>query len=303
MNLVSSRACPSCSQSRMESGHDMTAKNPAEELDRDSLRDLFVGFRRENSFFSYSRCKSCQLLFCSKYFSDDFLGKLYESMPQNTTVSGENDSQKTQERYSRFFLQTPPKFRYLELGPDIGLLTRKIRSEKNPASISVIEPNRAVHDSLRKNAGDKVEIYDSIMDLPANRKFDIVSAVHVLDHLTYPLKELEKLRSHMTNHSQIVIVIHNEKSLLRHLLGRKWPPFCLQHPQLFNRSTVRDLLDKAGFRTKFIKRTVNYIGLNQVIDHAKSLGFLGENVKLPLPNWSIPIMLGNIVVVAEPNAN
>jgi hypothetical protein len=100
----------------------------------------------------------------------------------------------------------------------------------------------------------------------------------------------------------IAIVVHNEKSLLSKILKNKWPPFCLQHPQLFNKRTLSSLLLKADWLVINSKPTTNWFTLEHFISMGISL--FGLNLKLNrfIPKTPIPIRFGNMIVIAVKNA-
>jgi hypothetical protein len=132
----------------------------------------------------------------------------------------------------------------LEIGPDIGLVTRSVIDELKPNKVILIEPNISVHKELLSNssASADVVLIDNVNDLN-NQSPDLIVGVHVYDHLLNPLEELIKLNSKSSNGAKIALVVHNEKSIIRKLLRKKWPPFCLQHPQLYNKKTIKQMLE------------------------------------------------------------
>ena len=75
----------------------------------------------------------------------------------------------------------------------------------------------------------------------------LVVMVHVLDHILDPKAMLEQIRRKLKPGGRVAIVTHNEQSLLRSLMGKRWPPFCLQHPELYNPRSITKLLNSAGY--------------------------------------------------------
>jgi len=294
-----SRNCPICMEETACDSEIAKAKFVAEELDNEKLRDFFVGFRSEQCFFTFARCNKCGLVFSPTYFNPEAMSQLYSSMPENTSVSGERDSVRTQERYAGFFPKSEQSGGYLELGADIGLLAKKLKDRQNFSFKHAVEPNLDVHLELKQNLGSNSQIFVSSENLPEESKYSHVAAVHVFDHLFDPRKELEKLAGHMTGESFLLIVVHNEKSLLRQILNRKWPPFCLQHPQLYNRETITKLLNEEGFDVVRIRKTFNYISIRHGLDLLRTIGVFPKDLKINLPSISVPLPLGNIAVLAR----
>jgi len=123
-------------------------------------------------------------------------------------------------------------------------------------------------------------------------------AIQVLDHLLDPIATLRQIRSKLRPGGALIIVAHNEGSLLRHLMSGRWPPFCLQHPQLFNPASIRVTLGRAGFDKVVVTRSVNYFPLGFMVRQAAHAVRLDLR-KLPLPSVSIGLKLGNMIVVAS----
>jgi len=133
-----------------------------------------------------------------------------------------------------------------------------------------------------------------------NETVSFVSMIHVLDHLTDPLSRLNEIREKMTFASRVLIVTHDESSLLRKVLNNRWPAFCLQHPQLYNKATMAAMLEKSGFKVIKQLATKNEFPISFLIK--QTLWALGIRLE-KVPNFfglTISLPLGNILTLAEP---
>ena len=118
-------------------------------------------------------------------------------------------------------------------------------------------------------------------------------AVHVFDHI-FDLQDLfVRLRSRLSKSGRIFFVVHNPHSTLAKILGKKWPPYCAQHPQLFTPSGVRELAKAHSLRLRKTSRTFNHF----------SLGMVGSFLGLKLPPFisdtHIVAPLGNRYYILE----
>ena len=94
-----------------------------------------------------------------------------------------------------------------------------------------------------------------------------------------------------------MIVTHNERSILRRLMGNKFPPFCLQHPELYNPQTITSLLSRVGLKSVKVRRSKNYFPLAFMIRQAAAT--VGVKLdKLPLPQTVVGLRLGNMMTIA-----
>jgi hypothetical protein len=300
-NEFISRKCPSCEGG--ESDNQISSKIKAETLPYCELKKYWMGFFREPIFFSYYRCINCDLLYNKKFFSNKKLSELYSRMPDNTAGQDLNNLRKTQSGYFEFFKKAKlPTGDYLELGPDIGLFSKNIANKTNFTHCYFVEPNKSVHAQLEKvMTGKEITISTDLFDLSAIPEKSIAAAVmiHVADHMIDPKEMIKKIHSKLIVGGVILIVTHDEKSLLASLFKSRWPAFCLQHPQLFNVKTTAKFLSSCGFEKIKSKKSLNYFSLPYLLQHLLwSLG-LGQFQFKEIPWLTIPLRLGNIMTIAK----
>ena len=298
------RPCPQCKCEEYVLPAESRAKVPAESLSFQEISKYFVGFREDQIFFSFHRCSNCNLLYSPKYFSNEQLDILYADMPDNLLGEDKSIISKTHQGYVKQILKKVKKSSvYLEIGPDIGLVTRLAISQFEPNKVILTEPNVSVHSELLINSKSNAEVLliDDVGVLGDQRP-DLIVGVHVYDHLLNPLEELVKLNSKSAPGAKIAFVVHNEKSIIRKILGKKWPPFCLQHPQLYNKKTIKQILELAGWKIVSIQPTINWFSLRHFARMGG--GLIGINPRLfsLIPNIQIPIKLGNMICIAEKRA-
>ncbi len=301
--LFLSRACPCCGH---DAPHDfeITAPQPAEGLDLAALRQSWMGFFKEKTFFSYARCSSCRLLFAPIFFTADQLETLYANMPPNMDVVPEDTLRRTQRGYFDILRNhSPLTGNFLEIGPDIGLFTENCVREGSFDYYWLFEPNRTIVPALTKTMNDQSFqiIHDMFgFDRVPEHSVDVAVMVHVLDHLLDPVATLSTLRTRMRAGSRLLIVTHDEGSMLRHMMGWRWPAFCLQHPELYNRKTMARMLDAAGFKVVSQTKTVNPFPIQFLLQHG--LWAIGIKAR-SMPSFggvSVGLKLGNMLTLATP---
>ncbi len=295
------RACPSCGSSKISTKPNSSAKHPAEFMPWETAKSYFIGLRTDQVFFSYYRCQDCELLYCPWYFNSKQISELYTAMPDNTMGEDKSTVSKTQSAYARWIMQPGvSNKRYLEVGPDIGLVAKEIVDLSTPEHITFLEPNQSVRSELLANVSTviSIEIVDFLESMQES-KFTLVAGIHVYDHLLNPLKDLEELRKKVDPGAHLAIVVHNEKSGLRRLLKSKWPPFCLQHPQLYNPSTLRVILGNAGWKVVSSGRSTNWFHLKHFVRMGADILGFSPKVARAIPNFEVPIKLGNVISISQ----
>lgn len=295
------RNCPICGSIKIPIKPSAIAKIPAEKMNWDEAKSYFIGLRNDQVFFSYYRCKDCALLYCPWYFTEDQIAVLYSEMPDNSMGEDKSTVSKTQSAYAKWILQDGVVAdAYLEVGPDIGLVSKEIVALNAPKRASFIEPNLSVRSELLDNvkAVESIEVVDYIESLEKTN-FTLIVGVHVYDHLLDPVKDLRSIHARAGVGAHLSIVVHDEKSNLRSLLKAKWPPFCLQHPQLYNPKTLKALLRKSGWSARKIEKSTNWYHLKYFIGMGFSVLGIADRVSRYLPDIEFPIRLGNLICLAD----
>ncbi|MET4665906.1 class I SAM-dependent methyltransferase [Sphingomonas sp. PvP056] len=295
-----SRACPVCASTsaRAEASSDQRA----EDLSLDQLRPYWSGLFKKKVFFSYDRCAACGVLFAPTYFSDEQLEQLYADMAPNMEVVPTASLEATQRGYWDVTAGTAPlDGGYLEIGPDVGYIVRLAVAEARFDHYWLFEPNGAVHGALAQAAGNAphdISLEMNDLSIVPDRSVGLAVMVHVLDHLLDPRAMLERIRVKLKPGGVLMIVTHNEASLLRKLMASRWPPFCLQHPELYSPASIKTLVRRAAYQKVEVQRSVNYFPIDFMVRQAAyTVGIdLG---KIPLPKAALGLKLGNMITLAH----
>lgn len=297
------RDCPIC-QAKTKSMIEVSSNQRAEDLSYESLVPYWNGFFKEKIFFSYARCVECELLFSPIFYGLDQLEALYGQMPPNMDLVPMAALVKTQKGYFEELKKySPLKNGYIEIGPDIGIFTENCSRAGSFDNYWLCEPNKEVAGALAKSVGNNrftiIEDMFGFNQIP-NHSAGAAVMIQVLDHLLDPVATLSELREKLLPDAKLLIVTHNERSILRKIVGWRWPAFCLQHPQIYNPHSITKLLEKAGYKVNSIEKTRNYFEFSFLLKHL--LWAFGIKVK-SVPgvfNFMIGLKLGNIVTVAMP---
>lgn len=297
------RDCPNCGNSRNDFKKKVKSARPLENMMWDEAKEFFVGFRFRQPFFTYVECGGCSLVYCPTYFNQNQLNELYGSMPDNLAGESEVIVSKTQRKYIKYLPQREEFTKLLEIGSDIGIVTSEFVRKFKTSKVIAIEPNKDVHERFKKNISKfntELKIYNDLRDVNKSEEPDVVIGIHVFDHIINPIDYFKELTGLMSDKSHMLIIVHNEKSLLRNLLRSKWPPFCPQHPHLFSPQTISKILQDLGFEEIEVYKTTNWFSLRHII---KLFGTI-LGIKLDfrfLDKANLPLKLGNMAVIAEIN--
>ena len=297
------RQCPIC-KTNTPSKYEVSSEKKGEDLDYDELVPYWNGFFKEKIFFSYARCEKCQILFAPIFYKPDQLEALYSQMPPNMDLVPMAALLKTQKGYFEVLKQySKLENGYIEVGPDVGIFTVNCRKEGHFDSYWLCEPNTLVVHTLANVVEGKpftiIEDMFGFSSIP-DQAASVAVMIQVLDHLLDPIATLSELRSKLLPGAKLLLVTHNEQSLLRKIVNWRWPAFCLQHPQIYSPQSITVLLKNAGYQVDIIEKTKNYFEFSFLLKHL--LWAFGIKVK-SVPkflNFTIGLKLGNMITIATP---
>jgi len=139
------------------------------------------------------------------------------------------------------------------------------------------------HDAAAIASKRADRIYEGgLQQLPSGEKFDCIIATHVIEHVYDPLTFLGDIARHARVGGKIALATPDMNSVLRKMMGRRWPSFKIpEHILYFDAKTLSALMKKAGLRDV---HTLPY-------PHAFPLALIASKLRLPLPR-----ILGNVNV-------
>ena len=133
-----------------------------------------------------------------------------------------------------------------------------LRNVKNYKSLSGIELRNECIDYIQKNI-KKIDISDNLNSF--DKKFDIITMFHVLEHIPYQIKTLKLLKSKLKNRGKIIIEVpHAEDFLIlqEELKEFKNFTFWSEHLILHTYKSLKSILLKAGFKSVNIQYYQRY---------------------------------------------
>ena len=134
--------------------------------------------------------------------------------------------------------------RYADIGSSSGLLMEEVQNSFNCLVVG-IEPGEAYREYAH---GRGLKVYEDLNQVNSadGKRFDLVSMIHVLEHISDPVDYLRALRERILSKSARLLV--EVPNLFAH------DCFEVAHLTSFSRKTLTQVLEKAGFRTIIIER-------------------------------------------------
>ena len=295
-------ACPVCAAPARLALPAVRSNPAAEPVPFGAHGEFLSGYSTRRVFFTYHRCRTCEALYCPDYFTQAQLDHLYARQAENMADVPLASRQATQWGY--WDLVRPHlgvSGDYLELGPDIGLFAELCARHGQFSRFHLFEPNTDVHPILASRLeGRDVHIATAYEPgtLP-KESIALAVAIHVLDHLMDPAQVLRAIYHDLVPGGMTFAVTHNEASWLARALGRRWPPYTLQHPQLFSPRSITRLFQAAGFDVVGVATTRNHFPLSHLVRAVFTLAGIERMAPRVQSSFGIRLKLGNIATLAR----
>ncbi len=197
------------------------------------------------------------------------------------------------------------KSRILEIGCGNGFVLEKLY-KLGYKNVYGIEPSI---DAVRKaNTLIKKNISVNILKtgLYKQNTFDFIFFFQTLDHISNPNSFLKICNSYLKDGGYILAFNHNVNSFSSLLLREKSPIIDIEHPYLYNFTTVKQIFEKNGFVSERLYSPSNVVSFRHLLElFPLPLAFKQSviNSKKPLIKKflakSISIKLGNLCAIAK----
>lgn len=290
--------CPICSSTQKHTVYPSTFDS--EKAERGERLDPYGGH------YAIERCAGCGLLLSNPVFNEVRVKQLYEHADGTNVVDGEEENvRRTMAGYYRLVQpHLPGRQRMLDVGCDMGFLL-DVAARDGFAQVHGIEPNPRAREIAECVTGAVVSerFYEEQDYSPES--FDLITLIHVLDHLYDPRAVVERAFGHLRPGGILLAVVHNVRSLLGCVLGEKFPVFNLYHHFFFSKHTLGELCRSVGFEVIDVVPTRNCYSLRffvnklPVVPNAVKAASCRVFSAVGLDSVALTVPIGNIGVIAR----
>lgn len=220
--------------------------------------------------FFLCQCSNCKLIFTNPRPYIEFIGKYYES---EEYISHQNKSTNLTNKLYKFVRQLtirkkvalintlhPNKGKLLDIGCGTGYFIEA--AERSEWKVKGIEPNS----TARKLAQSKnLKVSESLKDINDNKKFDVITLFHVLEHMHNLRKSTKKIVELLNDNGTLIIAVPNFVSFDSKYYGSNWAGLDVpRHLYHFNKISVQKLAEEFNLRiteTKPMKFDSFYVSI------------------------------------------
>jgi 2-polyprenyl-3-methyl-5-hydroxy-6-metoxy-1,4-benzoquinol methylase len=205
--------------------------------------DLAITDSRYGTTLPILEC-SCGFRFADPRTVPDLVA-LYEALDDHA-YSETADVRRVQQRtLVRDLLRHRPATRtLLDVGAANGLLVEE--ATRTGLQAVGVEPSESLSAEARERG---VDVLTGVLPHPvlADRQFDAVTLVDVIEHVPHPVELLRLARARVAPDGCVFVVTPDIASVAARVLGRRWWHLRLAHVVYFTRATLARALDEAGF--------------------------------------------------------
>ncbi|MFI4987730.1 MAG: class I SAM-dependent methyltransferase, partial [Alphaproteobacteria bacterium] len=201
-----------------------------------------------SAHYQINRCAGCGLIHSSPIMDEAGVSALYANSSETNVLPGEEDNvRRTMARYYRLARPyLPGRERMLDVGCDMGFLLEAAQHD-GFREVHGTEPNPTARRIAARIPGANIlDRFFEQTSYPA-LYFDLITLIHVLDHLFDPRVVLVRALGNLKPGGVIVAVVHNVESLLSRILGERFPIFNLYHHYFFSKKSLAELFRRHGF--------------------------------------------------------
>lgn len=194
--MITLKSCPVCQGNRFEL-YRQVFENPV--IECEYFRGLKLNFAIMSNYLS---CQDCRLIFQSPRFSDSELNKFYSegyyrAMVDMTKEEMDRDEETRAKLDAQIIKKNIGEIKtHLDIGCSRGFLLDEIG-----ADIKV-----GVEENISYVKAKDVKVYPDI-DKVTQKSFDLVTVIHVLEHVPYPLIFLETIIKFVSKDGYLVIEV------------------------------------------------------------------------------------------------
>ena len=295
--LTKSRRCPVCFDSNKNS-----VIFQKENIDKKKITSFTYASRKNPEFMCHEmvRCLNCDLVYVTTPPDKLKLSEAYHAADYDSSEEALDAAETYINHMNEVVSKLNLNCKILEIGAGSGDFLYNLK-KKGFTDLIGIEPSisaiNSAHPEIKSHLQEGIFQVDDFQEM----NYDLVCCFMTLEHVYDPREISESVNKILKKGGYFVIVIHNYRSLVNRVLGKKSPIIDIEHMQLFSKKSIGLLFNKTNYQDIQIKDFYNHypikywIRLSPIPNLIKNI-FIKLLHKFNLGNFKIKINVGNIMV-------
>lgn len=222
----------------------------ADGVSEKSLRQAFSASSDHVLMDQLVQCDDCSLVYLNPRIPQEIILDGYKDAVDPTFVRQNEQRLKTFKRSlrrlaSRYGLEANADTHVLDVGCAGGAFPKA--AADLGFSVVGVEPSAWLAEQGRQAYGLDIRVGVLGEQDFADASFDLITLWDVIEHLTAPHEVVDDIRRLLKDDGLLVVNYPDYGSLMRRLLGAKWPFFLSVHLIYFTPQTIRRFLEARGF--------------------------------------------------------
>jgi len=249
-----------------------------------------IAFRKDA--VDYFGCSGCGFRFSRQPTNPNLSQRLDEFESAYVQYLGDDPADEPNFAALLRSLSVPAPATWLDVGCGSGKFVRYLRRQGFDAE--GIEPSSALFDHFLA----REPFFHRDLAAVAGKRFAIVSALDVIEHVDDPVPFLASLRDVSEPTGTIVISTPDISGLTVRVLGRRWHHYNRYHLSFFSPATLDDAAGRAGLRVCSISHPWRRRSLGYSVRYLFDFGLRRDPPRLArqLDRAQFPINLGDILL-------
>lgn len=261
----------------------------------------------ENScHYQIVKCRNCGMVYSNPVFDEKEILTFYRSSLIDKYIDLTSASiQINMGRYVDHLLNYSGirEGHFLDVGCGVGYLLKYARSKG--FTISGVEPNIRAADYSRVILGqDVVKPCAYAKELFPPRAFDLITIIHVVDHVVSPRDLLLTAQFHLKPGGYLLVATHNIVSFLGRIMGRNFIAYHVQHIGYFTPALLSEMMSGCGLLPVRILKSITTYPLSHYVENGIKKQRSRENIlkylklfRLDMVRLTLP--MGNMEVIGR----
>ena len=292
-----SRRCPVCFDSNKNS-----VIFQKENIDKKKITSFTYASRKNPEFMCHEmvRCMNCDLVYVTTPPDKLKLSEAYHAADYDSSEEALDAAETYINHMNEVVSKLNLNCKILVIGAGSGDFLYNLK-KKGFTDLIGIEPSisaiNSAHPEIKSHLQEGIFQVDDFQEM----NYDLVCCFMTLEHVYDPREISESVNKILKKGGYFVIVLHNYRSLVNKILGKKSPIIDIEHMQLFSKKSIGLLFNKTNYQDIQIKDFYNHypikywIRLSPIPNLIKNI-FIKLLHKFNLGNFKIKINVGNIMV-------
>ena len=295
--ITKSRRCPACFDSNKN-----TVIFQKENISQEKITSFTYASRKTPEFMCHEmvRCLNCDLVYVTTPPDKLKLSEAYHAANYDSSVEAIDAAETYINHMNNIVSKLNSNSKILEIGSGSGEFLYNLK-KKGFTNLTGIEPSisaiNSAHSEIKSHLHEGIFQVDDFQEA----SYDLVCCFMTLEHVYDPREISESVNKILKKDGYFVMVVHNYRSIVNKILGKKSPIIDIEHMQLFSKKSIRLLLNKTNYNDIKINDFSNLYSINYwvrllPISNLIKKFFIKILNKIKLDNFKIKINVGNIII-------